>query len=83
MECYDPLLECCEEVSVTSYGSLRYYQPNILGNYTKFNEKSNRIVYQHNSQEIYLHYNDFGILEVRIFICDQDSGSNKIVPDYY
>ena len=51
---------------VTSYGSLKYYQPKTLEKYTKFDEKNNRIVYKHNTKETYLHYNDFGILEVRL-----------------
>merc|ERR1712223_624876 len=63
MECYDPVLECCQEISVISTGSLRYYQPKTLGKYTKIEEKNNRILYKHDSKETYLHYNDFGILE--------------------
>ena len=51
---------------VTSYGSLKYYQPKTLEKYTKFDKKNNRIVYKHNTKETYLHYNDFGILEVRL-----------------
>ena len=68
MECYDPVLECCQEISVISTGSLRYYQPKTLGKYTKIDEKNNRILYKHDSKETYVHYNDFGILEVRTYI---------------
>ena len=65
MECFDPIQECCENVLLTSTGSLRFYHPALLGNYTKNGDKNDRYVYKHESEETYLHYNDFGILEVR------------------
>ena len=63
-ECYYSYIECCESIQIVSTGSLRFYHPLILGNYTKIHEKNNRFVYQNVYKDMYLHYNDFGILEV-------------------
>ena len=67
LECYDATVDCCENVQISSTGSLRYYHKNALGNYTTFGEKNDRIVYKHVDEELYLHYNDFGILEVCMY----------------
>ena len=70
LECFDPIeTTCCDEVQVTSTGSLRFYQSDSLGTYTKLeSDKNSRNVFKHVTQDIYLHYNDFGILEVSFII---------------
>ena len=61
----DPEIECCEYVQIKSTGALRYYHRNAMGNYTSQRQKNNRIVYKHEDQQLFLHYNDFGVLEVK------------------
>ena len=64
MECYDQVYdECCANIIISSSASLRFYQPESLGNYSEHSQKNNRIVYKHTTQDIFLYYNDFGILE--------------------
>ena len=66
VECVeDPEIECCEYVQIRSTGALKYYHRNAMGNYTSQRQKNNRIVYKHEEQQLYLHYNDFGVLEVK------------------
>ena len=67
LECYDPTVVCCPQLEIASTGSLRFYHPHALGKYSKVSEKNNRDVYKHIEQELFLHYNDFGIAEVNDF----------------
>jgi hypothetical protein len=64
MECFDSTVICCPKIKLTSTGSLRFYHTPILGEYSRIDDKNNRILYKHVEEDYYFHYNDWGLLEV-------------------